>query len=44
MAAIIASSHQLNQVVLIYDGTGHFIARYRPDLGGFARDLDNDRT
>lgn len=37
---IINVSHQLKQVVVIYDGEGHLVARYQPDLGGFSRALD----
>ncbi|MGF1570308.1 MAG: hypothetical protein ACFCVD_19920 [Nodosilinea sp.] len=34
---IIAVSHQVNQQVAIYDVYGGFVARYRPDLGGFMK-------
>jgi hypothetical protein len=30
-------SHQINRPVAIYDSQGNPVARYRPDLGGFAR-------
>ncbi|MEB3289240.1 MAG: hypothetical protein VKI82_04960 [Leptolyngbya sp.] len=30
-------SHQINRPVAIYDGQGSFVARYRPDVGGFVR-------
>jgi hypothetical protein len=31
-------SHQINQPLGIYDNQGNLVARYRPDLGGFARE------
>ena len=31
-------SHQINRPVAIYDNQGSPVARYRPDLGGFAKD------
>jgi hypothetical protein len=34
---IITVSHQINRPVAIYDAQGGFVARYRPDLGGFIR-------
>jgi hypothetical protein len=34
---IIAISHQVDRQVAIYDAQGSFIARYRPDLGGFIK-------
>ncbi|QQE66901.1 hypothetical protein GFS31_36050 [Leptolyngbya sp. BL0902] len=30
-------SHQVNRQVAIYDSQGGFVARYRPDVGGFVR-------
>jgi hypothetical protein len=30
-------SHQINRPVAIYDNQGNLLARYRPDLGGFAK-------
>jgi hypothetical protein len=30
-------SHQVNRQVAIYDSQGSFVARYRPDVGGFVR-------
>jgi len=34
---IITFSHQVNRQVAIYDSRGGFVARYRPDLGGFIK-------
>jgi tetratricopeptide (TPR) repeat protein len=34
---IISASHQVNRPVAIYDAQGGFVARYRPDLGGFIK-------
>ncbi|NJL47341.1 MAG: hypothetical protein HC929_07445 [Leptolyngbyaceae cyanobacterium SM2_5_2] len=34
---IITFSHQVNRQVAIYDSRGGFVARYRPDLGGFVK-------
>ena len=34
---IITFSHQVNRQVAIYDSRGSFVARYRPDLGGFLK-------
>ncbi|MBD2110191.1 hypothetical protein [Nodosilinea sp. FACHB-13] len=34
---IITASHQVDRQVAVYDAQGGFVARYRPDLGGFIR-------
>lgn len=34
---IITTSHQVERQVAVYDAQGGFVARYRPDLGGFIR-------
>jgi tetratricopeptide (TPR) repeat protein len=34
---IITVSHQVDRQVAIYDAHGGFVARYRPDLGGFVK-------
>lgn len=34
---IITASHQVDRQVAIYDAQGGFVARYRPDLGGFIK-------
>ncbi|MEO1068533.1 MAG: hypothetical protein AAFW95_05355, partial [Cyanobacteria bacterium J06638_6] len=34
---IITTSHQVDRQVAIYDAQGGFVARYRPDLGGFIK-------
>jgi hypothetical protein len=34
---VVTLSHQVNRQVAIYDSYGSFVARYRPDLGGFVR-------
>lgn len=34
---IIATSHQVDRQVAVYDSHGGFVARYRPDLGGFIK-------
>lgn len=34
---IITTSHQVERQVAVYDAHGGFVARYRPDLGGFIR-------
>jgi uncharacterized protein GlcG (DUF336 family) len=34
---IITTSHQVDRQVAIYDAQGSFVARYRPDLGGFIK-------
>ncbi|MGG6242274.1 hypothetical protein ACQ4N7_26975 [Nodosilinea sp. AN01ver1] len=34
---IITTSHQIERQVAIYDAQGGFVARYRPDLGGFIK-------
>ncbi len=34
---IITVSHQIDRQVAIYDAHGGFVARYRPDLGGFVK-------
>ena len=34
---IMTVSHQVDQQVAIYDSHGGFVARYRPDLGGFIK-------
>ncbi|HSM80835.1 MAG TPA: hypothetical protein VLS96_04070 [Nodosilinea sp.] len=34
---IITVSHQVDRQVAVYDAHGGFVARYRPDLGGFIR-------
>ena len=36
---IMAVSHQVDRQVSIYDSHGGFVARYRPDLGGFIKEL-----
>jgi len=35
--AMTTTSHQINQQIAIYDAHGGFVARYRPDLGGFIK-------
>ena len=37
MEQVITLSHQINRQVAIYDSQGSFVARYRPDVGGFVR-------
>ncbi len=37
MEQVVTLSHQVNRPVAIYDSYGSFVARYRPDLGGFVR-------
>ncbi|MBD2233475.1 hypothetical protein [Phormidium tenue] len=34
---IITTSHQVDRQVAVYDARGGFVARYRPDLGGFIK-------
>ncbi|PSR14092.1 hypothetical protein C8255_24590 [filamentous cyanobacterium CCP3] len=34
---IITTSHQVDRQVAVYDAHGGFVARYRPDLGGFIK-------
>ncbi|PZU96896.1 MAG: hypothetical protein DCF32_21225 [Leptolyngbya sp.] len=34
---IITTSHQVDRQVAVYDAQGGFVARYRPDLGGFIK-------
>lgn len=34
---IMTTSHQVDRQVAVYDAHGGFVARYRPDLGGFIR-------
>ncbi|MFQ4138712.1 hypothetical protein PGN35_020600 [Nodosilinea sp. PGN35] len=34
---IISTSHQVDRQVAVYDARGGFVARYRPDLGGFIK-------
>ncbi|WOD40172.1 hypothetical protein [Nodosilinea sp. E11] len=34
---IITTSHRIDRQVAVYDARGGFVARYRPDLGGFIR-------
>ena len=34
---VMTLSHQVNRQVAIYDSQGSFVARYRPDVGGFVR-------
>ena len=34
---IISASHQIDRQIAIYDSHGGFVARYRPDLGGFIK-------
>lgn len=34
---IITTSHQIDRQVAVYDAQGGFVARYRPDLGGFIK-------
>jgi hypothetical protein len=34
---IISTSHQVDRQVAVYDAQGGFVARYRPDLGGFIK-------
>ncbi|WP_017302187.1 hypothetical protein [Nodosilinea nodulosa] len=34
---IISTSHQIDRQVAVYDSHGGFVARYRPDLGGFIK-------
>ena len=34
---IITASHQIDRQIAIYDAHGGFVARYRPDLGGFVK-------
>lgn len=34
---VITTSHQVDRQVAIYDAQGGFVARYRPDLGGFIK-------
>ncbi|MGB6013712.1 MAG: hypothetical protein WBG32_03195, partial [Nodosilinea sp.] len=34
---IITTSHQVERQVAVYDAQGGFVARYRPDLGGFIK-------
>jgi hypothetical protein len=34
---IMTVSHQVDRQVAIYDSHGGFVARYRPDLGGFIK-------
>lgn len=34
---VITASHQIDRQIAIYDAHGGFVARYRPDLGGFVK-------
>ncbi|MBE9111833.1 hypothetical protein IQ273_20710 [Nodosilinea sp. LEGE 07298] len=34
---VITTSHQIERQVAVYDAQGGFVARYRPDLGGFIK-------
>ncbi|MGF1519213.1 MAG: hypothetical protein ACFCVB_15635 [Nodosilinea sp.] len=34
---VITTSHQIDRQVAVYDAQGSFVARYRPDLGGFIK-------
>ncbi len=34
---VITTSHQIDRQVAVYDAQGRFVARYRPDLGGFIK-------
>jgi hypothetical protein len=34
---VITMSHRANRQVAVYDASGSFVARYRPDLGGFSK-------